>query len=463
MENTLKIGTTLTGLLVGASAAVVGMMSANAIPGDGGIAGVTGADVAVCDMPSIYRWGTSNGVTGYSVGTTSVNFGDEDLDWDGSTNDHPRIPQNMFKVLDGRITQIGMSWCKDGFCALQQQGCAPGCNGGGGCPEYLTPGCADPYSDSINGNQGGLGPRSQCNAATAIYQYPPQDLDPNYNGAWGRRCAVEIIDLNPAVNQGADYYADSMYLHKQDFQAGNGLNNASYKAMNVGSLSGQGYSLSLSGSTRVGQPGIYAWANSVNGVFIRPVDIPNDGRVHVGSHAIDNGDGTWRYEYAVYNYNSDDNVGSISIPHAAGVQITDIGFHDIHHHSGEPYSTDDWDVVDDGNSITWQCEPYNASQDNENPIRWATMYSFWFTANAAPSEIIGDLGVHKTGNTLSIDVIAPGAPENPFDLNKDGCVNGGDLGSLLLFWGTPNGDFNGDGNTDGGDLGQFIANWNNDC
>ena len=37
MENTLKIGTTLTGLLVGASAAVVGMMSANAIPGDGGI------------------------------------------------------------------------------------------------------------------------------------------------------------------------------------------------------------------------------------------------------------------------------------------------------------------------------------------------------------------------------------------------------------------------------------------
>jgi hypothetical protein len=463
METTLKIGTTLTGLFVGASAAVVGMMSANAIPGDGGIAGITGADVAVCDMPSIYRWGTSNGVTGYSVGTTSVNFGDENLDWYGDTNDHPRIPQNMFKVLDGRITQIGMSWCKDGFCALQEQGCAPGCSGSGGCPEYLTPGCADPYSDSINGNQGGLGPRSQCNASTAIYTYPPQNLDQNYNGAWGRRCAVEIIDLNPSVNEGAEYYADSMYLHKQDYQAGNGLNNASYKSMDVGSFSSQGYSLSLSGATRVGQPGIYAWANSVDGVSINPVDISGDGRVFVGSHSIDNGDGTWRYEYAVYNYNSDRNVGAITIPHTPGLEITDIGFHDVHHHSGEPYSTDDWVQISGSDSVTWQCEQFQTGNDVANPVRWATMYSYWFTANAAPTETLGSIEVHKTGETISIDVTAPGTPSNPYDLNKDGCVNGGDLGSFLLYWGTDLGDFNGDNDTDGGDMGLLISNWNNDC
>ena len=121
----MKIGLTLGCLLLGGAATLLGQLSAEAVPGGkGGTAGGgIGADVAVCTMPSIYRWGTTGGVTGYSVATTSVNLGDVDLEWYGYNSRHPRIPQNMFKHHNGRLTQIGMSWCKDGFCALQENQC----------------------------------------------------------------------------------------------------------------------------------------------------------------------------------------------------------------------------------------------------------------------------------------------------------------------------------------------------
>ena len=112
----MKIGSTLTTVAVVGAAIGTGLLTANAVPGGkGGAAGVSGADVAVCSLPSVYRWGTVNGVTGYSVGTTSVNLGDVNLEWYGDSNRHPRIPQNAFRFRDGRLIQLGQSWCKDGF------------------------------------------------------------------------------------------------------------------------------------------------------------------------------------------------------------------------------------------------------------------------------------------------------------------------------------------------------------
>ena len=194
----MKIGLTLSSLLLGGTAILLGQMSADALPGSDGAAGSVGADVAVCDMPSIYRWGTSGGYTGYSVGTTSVNLGDVNLEWYANNNRHPRIPQNLFQYEDGRLKQIGMSWCKDGFCALQLNGCGSCQPAGGGCPQELGPGCADPYSDSINGDQSGLAPRSQCNAATGFYVFPPTNL-PSAAPTFGRRLKVLQADLRSRI------------------------------------------------------------------------------------------------------------------------------------------------------------------------------------------------------------------------------------------------------------------------
>lgn len=48
---------------------------------------------------------------------------------------------------------------------------------------------------------------------------------------------------------------------------------------------------------------------------------------------------------------------------------------------------------------------------------------------------------------------------HPADLVCDGTINGGDLGTLLAYWGTPDGDVDGDGDTDGADLALLLGAW----
>ena len=40
-------------------------------------------------------YGTSNGIGGYSIATQSCNYGDEEADWWGGTNDSPIIMQKI--------------------------------------------------------------------------------------------------------------------------------------------------------------------------------------------------------------------------------------------------------------------------------------------------------------------------------------------------------------------------------
>ena len=54
-----------------------------------------------------------------------------------------------------------------------------------------------------------------------------------------------------------------------------------------------------------------------------------------------------------------------------------------------------------------------------------------------------------------------GPPPSPFDLNGDGCVDGGDVGIFITQWGVPDSfaDFNGDGFTDAADFGMLLTGW----
>jgi hypothetical protein len=462
LEITVKIGISLAALLLGGSATLLGQMSAEAVPGGkGGTAGQIGADVAVCNMPAISRWGTVNGVSAYSIGTTSVNLGDVDLEWYGNNNRHPRMPMNMFRFKDCRLEQIGYSWCKDGFCALQQNECGPCDPAGSGCPQLLGPGCSDPYSSSINGSQGGLAPRWQCDPTTGQFQYPPTGL-PSAAAVVGRRIQIQQLDLSPQQNPNATFYGGTMYLHPQDNEAGNSLNNASYKEVVVGSNSSAGYRLTPVGPTSLGKPAIYAWEDNSDTVQIKAIDLPNDGRVFVASDACDNGDGTYRYNYAVYNLNSKDSINGISIPLPAGVNITDPEFKFPVHHSGDPYSNDAWVISEDGGYLTFAGAEF-AENENANAVRWCMMYNFSFTADAEPAT--GDLVLDRFETNSTIDapgLTVPGGAANPYDLNGDGIVNGSDVGIFFTQWGAGCGsfaDFNGDCIVNSADAGMLFASW----
>ena len=185
-------------------------------------------------------------------------------------------------------------------------------------------------------------------------------------------------------------------------------------------------------------------------------------RVLVASDVIDNGDGTFRYEYAIYNYQSDYNVNGFTVPVPAGVEISDIDFKFPLHHSGDPYSNDSWVVTEDGSSITWSTDEFSQDQ-NANAIRWASMYSFSFTANAEPATGDSVLDIFRTNSTEVVGgIYVPSGPTNPYDLNDDGIVNGADAGIFFTQWGQGCGnfcDFNEDCIVNSADLGLLFAAW----
>ena len=104
----------------------------------------TGPDVIVGDLYDVTDYGSVGGIAAFSVGTISCNIGDQTLSWISGNNQHPTIAQALYRIKDGRIEQLGQSWLKHGFFALQQTLCCPSCNAANS--SELGVGCSDPYS-----------------------------------------------------------------------------------------------------------------------------------------------------------------------------------------------------------------------------------------------------------------------------------------------------------------------------
>ncbi|MCA9289970.1 MAG: hypothetical protein KDA25_02515 [Phycisphaerales bacterium] len=418
---------------------------------------IIGPDVIVGSLNGINRYTTNGVITSYSIGTTSCNVGDEQLDWYDNSPFHPVIAQSIYRLKDGRFQQLGQSWLKHGFCALQQSLCAACQPAGNCCCSELGVGCSDPYTASLNGNQGGLGPKYEVNPTTGVFPWPY--ANPPYSGGLARRIQVRNSDLNPANNPGALYFGEGQYVARDDASARNGNNNASWRKV---TFSGSTYQPSWDGATMTAEPAIAAWAVYDPGVELSGVELA-DGYYILGTNVIDNEDGTWRYEYALYNMNHDRAVRSVTIPTGTGTTITDIGFSDVDYHSGEPYDLTDWAVATGSGSITWSTST-EADNANANALRWGTMYNFWFTANTPPRDDLAlTAGFFKFGNGTEFNVVTrtpqDGAAVCVGDFDDDGTVGPADLAALLAAWGTAGGDLDDDGNTDPADLAILLAAW----
>ncbi len=356
-------------------------------------------DVIVGSLPATNAYGTNSGtnIYAYSVATTSCNIGDANLDWIANNNRHPVIAQDMFRLHNGRFSQIGSSWLKHGFCALQISGLCTGCGGGGGCLDNLTPGCSDPYSASLNGSQSNLGPRSQVNAFSGFFPFPYSAPNcPPSEGNICRRLQVHVDDLTANLFPGAQYFVSGQYVALDDSLAGNQANNASYRPITVSQTGNR--SLNFSGPTEMMSPPIQAWQDYQPSVTLVDLQVPNEGLFIVGYDVIDNGNGTWNYEYAVYNMYSDRSANSFFVPVPAGATLTNVGFKDIPWHSQEPYSQVDWDVnTQSGVGITWSTDDF-VTDPNANAIRWSMLFNFHFTCDAPPADNTLSLGLFKPGN-----------------------------------------------------------------
>lgn len=379
---------------------------------------VIGPDVVYTDCTSITNWGAIGGTRAYSLGSYTCNIGDENLAWGGNT---PLLGMNAYRLSEGRLVQIGMSWMKRGTGAAAGSGCGRPCNGAGG--SVLGAGCRDIYGSGFNGSQSILGPRSQVNAHTGE--------NPGSSGAAPDILAkrLQIAEFDLAITSDL-YFVEGVYVAPDDAASGNALNNASYKRVTVeaGTLD-----MDPVGDMQTYVPAIQAWSDHGLGVGMPDpsvhqtfVDIPNEGRFHVASKVTDLGNGTWLYDYAIFNLNSHRSSGSLSIPLPAGASAAAIGFHDVDHHSGEPYDPTDWSATVGGGAVTWESPATFAVDPDSNALRFGTMYNFWFESNAAPGTTSATIGIFRPGtpDSVPVTVQGPDVPTAPTfrrgDCNDDG-------------------------------------------
>src|SRR2546421_5175130 len=180
---------------------------------------IKGPDVIVGDLPSVEQGGSNGSFVGLGVGTTSCNNGQEPLHWFAlPNNDHPVIPQNLYRMSGGtdnieRFEQIGQSWLKHAFFALEDNACSFGCNTSGcATGSHLCPGCSDPYSAGLNGDQDQIGSRAWVNPFTGGFPSNANDHTSHHHDAVSHRVLVDVNDLNTTLNQGAKYFAEAQYV-----------------------------------------------------------------------------------------------------------------------------------------------------------------------------------------------------------------------------------------------------------
>ena len=128
-------------------------------------------------------------------------------------------------------------------------------------------------------------------------------------------------------------------------------------------------------------------------------------RFHVARKVTNPTTGVWHYEIAVHNANAVMAAGGFTVDFPGAATITNVGFHDIEHHSGEPYATTDWTpTVDNANGrVSWRTQTWTQNQ-NANALRWGTMFSFWFdvNTNATPKAELETFAPDPVNDTTGI-------------------------------------------------------------
>jgi hypothetical protein len=475
------------------SCAAVAAVSSFAFAGGTG----NGPDVIVSTIGSaLTKNGTVGTITGYSMTTVSCNLGEAEAIWidtGGQPWRHPVIGQQMYRLKDGKFEQIGMSWLKHGFCAADAPSCGAPYEPNGSC-DWLGTFATDTYDASLNGSQPGLGPRSEIQPFTGVYPYPYLLGWSASGNAIYKRLQIENNDLNPAMNAGATYFAESVYI-TTDEAVVNRSNNESYRQVTVGALSGGGYILSFTGGTIQQKAAIQRWKVADPTVHETEIIVPGEGRFILSSKVKSLGGGEWNYEFALYNSNSDRAGQSFTVDLPAGATATNLGFHDVNYHSGEPYSLTDWPGVVGANNVSWATQTF-AENVNANALRWNTLYNFRFNSNRPPKLGQATIGLFKTGSPnsvsgsafvpdydcngnnvadtqdisggTSLDANTNGIPDEcevpptcAPDLTGNGIVDVDDLLTVINSWGVKGGagDVTGNGIVDVDDLLAVINAW----
>jgi hypothetical protein len=433
------------------------------------VAVAQGPDITHSNIQDSARYpstgGPVNGKYGYAWGSYTCNIGTANLSWiNGGT---PALAMNAYRLYNGRFMQIGIGHCKHGCCVGNGAGCGLTCSTVG---TGLRAGCQDIYSAGFNGGTTRLGPRSGIDPYAGTFTA----IAAGTGDAIWRHVQINVSDMDPVNFPGARYFAEGEYVCAEELPAAK-LNNASYRPANIANTgTSPTYAWTMTGSTAVGRPAIYAWRDHGLGlnmidpsVSVVNADVPGEGRFVGAGKVTDLGNGTWRYDYAVFNLDSHRSGGGFSIPVRPGAVVTDIGFNSVPYHSGEPYDNSPWTSQRSLDRVVFSSPAKYEGNPNTNALRWGTMYNFWFTANIPPSATLGsaalDLFIPGTPASISIDGLPVPTPPAACaaDFDHSGMLAVQDIFAFVAAWFAqePRADWNGQNGLTEQDIFDYLGAW----
>ena len=354
-----------------------------------------------------------NGLSGIAMATTACNVGDTDVPWLSPMQEaHPLIHMALYRLLNGRLEQIGVSWIKHGFFATSDNDCAH-CRGQSKTGA-LEPNCSDTYGVSNNSDRYMLGPRSEINPYTGTWECTGShfagglpDCIRRHGGAGhgpvDHRLVVADSDLGI---QDATYYYEACYLTAGD----QNLSNNWGSRICVPSWSNGAWQFSVPqpptyDNDLVQGPALGRW-----GELRTTVDVaPDDGQAMLSVQTTDLGGGIHHYEYALLNMNSDRQLRSFSLPINGVLNLANIGFHD-----SDTDPTNDWQVTVENGIITWQTQTY-AQDPNAHALGFGLMHNFRFDAYTpnGPTALDATLGLFKPGSGSEVSAATRGPANIP--------------------------------------------------
>ncbi|MFO1507778.1 MAG: hypothetical protein U1F23_12040 [Lysobacterales bacterium] len=348
---------------------------------------------------------------------------------------HPFLIWNMYRVdPDGSIVQIGRSGVKHAFLTVNW-GCEGTCYDG----NSLGRGCQDTYATGNNDYSDDLGPRSEIVPAQGIWGRCGSIWDPqctgsehsNGNGNYDDRLIVHESQIDPGANPGATYLFESWYLAREDINILNSM--ATLRVTPHWNSNSHSWSLQNQTNYRLG-PAIDRWVDPSNpGSNAATTELTtSEGHAKVAVKVVDNGDGTWTYQYAVMNLDfargviqgqpggtgpdprvvSNHGFDQFSVPVPSGAVISAWSYDD-----GDNDSTDNWGTHNANGSLTWsrasaRPRPVSTVQANRGrTLDWGSMARFEVTVNAPPVSGNVDLHVGTPGAPASLtapNLLVPG-------------------------------------------------------
>ena len=330
---------------------------------------------------------------------------------------HPFLIWNMYRTnADGSFEQIGRSGVKHAFLTVNA-GCLDNCN------EFdsLGRGCGDTYGSGNNDSPGDMGPRSEIVPASGIWGRCGSIWDStctgtqhsNGNNSWTQRMQVHESKIDPAANPGATYMMESWYIARDDIN----IYNSMATITGIPHYASNQWSLNSQANYKLG-PAIDRWVsptapapNSLNSEVHS-----NEGHAKVAVKAVDLGNGSWRYDYAVENLDyaraviqapengpdprvvSNKGFDSFSVPIPAGSTVSATTFR-----NGSVDGSGAWTAAVGSNSVTW-------TAGGTPTLDWGSMYTFSITVDASPLASGRPQASPRGNGAVTLHVAQSGSP-----------------------------------------------------